>query len=280
MAHDDYLIYTYLYNDVIETAAAYSRMYTRNVGIEKVIFNDPATIVLWTDNTKTVVKAINEKFDPEKGLAMAIAKKYYGNEGNYFNHLKKWLKDIPTSATKTKKSRYKIGDKISIDLEGTFGTQTATAQKVNEDGSVIFLFDNILVNRPMNRRRFNQGGFYKSDLNFWIKNTLLPAFPKGIQICEISIPTYGQIFGHDKWYGEVFVSDHDEQWLLMKQQENRRAKHKNYYDGYWLQNAAKRDYLVATFALSDCDGNEFYDGASYYNGVRPCFTIEPPHGDK
>lgn len=59
--------------------------------IEKVIFNDPATIVFWKDGTKTVVKASNEKFDPEKGLAMAIAKKALGNEGNYFNEIKKWL---------------------------------------------------------------------------------------------------------------------------------------------------------------------------------------------
>jgi hypothetical protein len=60
--------------------------------IEKVIFNAPATIVFWADNTKTVVKAENEAFDPEKGLAMAISKKALGNKGNYFNTFTKWLK--------------------------------------------------------------------------------------------------------------------------------------------------------------------------------------------
>lgn len=71
--------------------------------IEKVIFNDPATIVFWKDGTKTVVKAGSkpidisndcwneDKFDPEKGLAMAIAKKALGNEGNYYNEFRKWL---------------------------------------------------------------------------------------------------------------------------------------------------------------------------------------------
>lgn len=59
--------------------------------INKVIFNPPATIVLWGDGTKTVVKTQNgEKFDPEKGLAMAIAKKAYGNKGSYFDKIKKW----------------------------------------------------------------------------------------------------------------------------------------------------------------------------------------------
>ena len=60
--------------------------------IKNVIFNDPATIVFWSDGTKTVVKTQNnEKFDPEKGLAMAIAKKALGNKGNYFNEIKKWV---------------------------------------------------------------------------------------------------------------------------------------------------------------------------------------------
>lgn len=59
--------------------------------IKNVIFNDPATIVFWSDNTKTVVKAQDEPFDPEKGLAMAICKKALGNEGNYCNEIKKWL---------------------------------------------------------------------------------------------------------------------------------------------------------------------------------------------
>ena len=59
--------------------------------IKNVIFNDPATIVFWSDNTKTVVKAQDEPFDPEKGLAMAISKRALGNEGNYYNEIKKWL---------------------------------------------------------------------------------------------------------------------------------------------------------------------------------------------
>lgn len=60
--------------------------------IKNVIFNDPATIVFWEDGTKTVVKCQDgDEFDPEKGLAMAIVKKAYGNKGNYCNKMKKWL---------------------------------------------------------------------------------------------------------------------------------------------------------------------------------------------
>lgn len=75
----------------------------RAPNIKKVIFNPPCTIVLWADNTKTVVKAENEDYDPEKGLAMAISKKALGNKGNYFNEFKKWTEkyeepsDYPTT---------------------------------------------------------------------------------------------------------------------------------------------------------------------------------------
>lgn len=47
-------------------------------GVEptKVIFNGPATIVFWSDKTKTIVKrADNELDDPEKALAMCLLKK-------------------------------------------------------------------------------------------------------------------------------------------------------------------------------------------------------------
>lgn len=69
-----------------------------NKGVRKgdivdVKFSDPATIVFWRDGTKTVVKAVNEPFDKEKGLAMAIAKKTLGNHGNYYNEFSKWLKE-------------------------------------------------------------------------------------------------------------------------------------------------------------------------------------------
>lgn len=63
--------------------------------IKKVIFNNPATIVFWSDGEKTVVKcAGDEAFDEEKGLAMAISKRVLGNHGNYYNEFKKWLPEI------------------------------------------------------------------------------------------------------------------------------------------------------------------------------------------
>lgn len=58
--------------------------------IDRVIFNNPATVVYWKDGTKTVVKANNEAFDKEKGLAMAIVKKALGNKSSYFEIFKEY----------------------------------------------------------------------------------------------------------------------------------------------------------------------------------------------
>lgn len=73
---------------------AYNSMWKRTK-IKNVIFNDPATIVFWSDGTKTVVKCGgNDTYDPEKGLAMAVAKKYLGtnkSHSNYMDEFKKWL---------------------------------------------------------------------------------------------------------------------------------------------------------------------------------------------
>lgn len=72
----------------------YNAMFKR-AKIKNVIFNDPATIVFWSDGTKTVVKCgENDIYDPEKGLAMAVAKKFLGtnkSHSNYMDVFKKWL---------------------------------------------------------------------------------------------------------------------------------------------------------------------------------------------
>lgn len=62
--------------------------------IKDVIFNDPATIVFWSDGTKTIVKCqkdTGDVYSKETGLAMAIAKKAYGNRSNFNDILNRWL---------------------------------------------------------------------------------------------------------------------------------------------------------------------------------------------
>ena len=71
------------------TVSPYQKAMSR---IKNVIFNDPATIVFWSDGTKTVVKCgKDDTFDPEKGLAMAISKCFFDNAGYFNDVFKKWI---------------------------------------------------------------------------------------------------------------------------------------------------------------------------------------------
>lgn len=58
-----------------------------------VIFHDPATIVYWSDGTKTVVKCQHgDVFNPEVGLTTAMLKRYMGNDNTFKRVINKWLK--------------------------------------------------------------------------------------------------------------------------------------------------------------------------------------------
>lgn len=107
--------------------------------IKKVIFNVPATIVFWMDGTKTVVLAQKgDKFDPEKGLAMAIAKHALGDKGNYYNVFRKHL-------PKSKVLKSTAGRKKT-------GKNTAETQKTNKKSAGRLIVDKDgnmkLVNKP------------------------------------------------------------------------------------------------------------------------------------
>lgn len=166
-----------------------------------------------------------------------------------------------------------VGDKILIEL-AEFGDFTATAQKITEAG-ILFLFDECVAVRQMNEKGTNKGGYEKSSLCKWINGELLQAFPEELKsrISELTIPTYGQIFGHDEWYERAIEPDEDEQLPLMEIRKSRIADFKNEYEWYWLKNATKRDYSAACFARVDRDGFPAYTYASTSVGVRPVFLL-------
>lgn len=69
-----------------------SYTYANPFEINRVIFSNPATIVFWADGTKTVVKCQEgDEYSKETGLAMAIAKKVFGNKGNFNEVFKKFI---------------------------------------------------------------------------------------------------------------------------------------------------------------------------------------------
>ena len=108
----------------------------------------------------------------------------------------------------------------------------------------------------------------------WLKTKFQPELPPYIRnhLVELSIPTYGMIFGHDDWY-DNFEPDSDEQLPLMKSRKYRIADFKGESAWYWLQNATKQSVSSASFASVDNYGYAVYGYAGNVVGVRPYFVI-------
>lgn len=59
-------------------------------GVDKVVYNDPATVVIWSDGTKTVVKCHEgDVYDEREGFLLCCAKKLFGNARRYNDVLAK-----------------------------------------------------------------------------------------------------------------------------------------------------------------------------------------------
>lgn len=164
------------------------------------------------------------------------------------------------------------GDQISMKLHG-FGRFTATAQKVTDKG-VLFLFDEVIARHPMNESNTNKGGFNGSDMKRWLNEVVLQAFPEKLRnkVTEITLPTYGEIFGHDDFY-ENFEPDTDEQFELMKRRGNRVCDFEDDWCWWWLRNATKESVSSAYFAYVNGIGNANAYDASTSGGVRPEFWL-------
>lgn len=202
-------------------------------------------------------------------------------------------------AIKIETNKILVGDQITVKLEG-IGIFTATAQK-SYGSLALFLFDDLIDVRPMNEKitksenEFEEPDMEKSDMEKWLEGVILPAFPKNFEkIIYIGLPSYGEIFGHDKMYRLNFEPDGEVQLELMKQKENRACC----YDGkecdfWWLRNKYRPPQLginkyhnkifSSSFICTDNSGYVCVDkNGDHVNvfpsthplGVRPEFWIE------
>lgn len=61
---------------------------------KKIIYSGPATIVLWADGTKTVVKCSkHDSQNAETGFLWALAEKVYGSKSQVDKVMGRWLRD-------------------------------------------------------------------------------------------------------------------------------------------------------------------------------------------
>lgn len=117
---------------------------TNTAAIKSVIFAPPATIVYWSDGSKTVVKCSEKDvFDPEKGLAMAIAKRCGGNKGSYYKEIQSWVeksgKKYPGKPTAGKAVDLDVLKKYSSEANKDFEKFLSAAKSNNQSGVLLHL---------------------------------------------------------------------------------------------------------------------------------------------
>lgn len=128
--------------------------------IKKVIFNDPYTIVIWSDTTKTIVKAENEPFDPEKGLAMAISKYFFENQGYYYDVFKKWLPKKKDFVSKL----VHVDDELEDKLADAGMTKNGNFISVKE----YCMRHNVLKNKVYGMIKREEIEAYKTEKGIWM----------------------------------------------------------------------------------------------------------------
>ena len=123
------------------------------VDIKKVIFNDPATIVIWADGTKTVVKCKEgETYSKWAGLALCYAKRINGEK--FHAEFKRWCGEDEEAQEET---GYSCGSAYSIaDSFAEIGKNARTcldtlAKAFNGDNSIDYR-DVIFKNRDDAKR--------------------------------------------------------------------------------------------------------------------------------
>ena len=169
--------------------------------------------------------------------------------------------------------KIQLGDQLQLNLRG-IGLFTATAHSIETIG-VRFMFDDDILSCGMNKYPTNIGGYEKSRLFDWINNELKNAFPDELKsrIIDISLPSYGQIFGHDGYYKDTFEPDNDVQFQLMSIRRNRIGIKQQPTDWYWIKNATKKEISNAKFAIGSGYGGVSFGVANGQNGVRPTFLL-------
>lgn len=90
----DYNIY-YTTDNGIDHSISFSDNDVKSIKdcVKKVYFNQPYTIVIWKDGTKTIVKCSNGcKYDKYTGLTTCFLKKFMGDCG--FSKFKKFVNNL------------------------------------------------------------------------------------------------------------------------------------------------------------------------------------------
>lgn len=168
--------------------------------IKQVIFNNNATIVVWFDDVKTVVKCQKgDTFDKEKGLAMAICKRLYGNESNFNNLIKKYVNDDKNVQTKKKPK------------EGTFAERKAERMAQAEANKTAKGKSKSGKKKALDKARKNVKDTsnvvitdaYANHVRVKMAKRGIKNYSELAKVCGVSQTTFSRCFGNSKHKSKV-----------------------------------------------------------------------------
>ena len=89
----------------------------KHLSIVRVIYNNPATIVFWSDGAKTVVKCFApDKYDGRTGVLLCCAKRLLGHDKDWYDQLqnKKYLVQVNKNKEPQTNKKESVGIKIFV----------------------------------------------------------------------------------------------------------------------------------------------------------------------
>ena len=123
--------FRYVIDSVPQEETNEELVFIKNVFIKKVLYNDPATIVFWSDGTKTVSKCVGgDVYNKETGLTICILKKLIGTK-HVNNLFEDWIPKCVDSNDKSAdknyyrslkgvRNRHKVLEKIGYNLNDEY----------------------------------------------------------------------------------------------------------------------------------------------------------------
>lgn len=115
---------------------------------KNIIYNNQTTVVIWTDDTKTIVRcAEGQEFDEYTGFVAALAKKIFGSTPK----VKKLIDEIKTvqqPKQKKQKPEPEVDDNIS---DTTSETETSETESVAQNSDIISELDDTLSGSTPNQ---------------------------------------------------------------------------------------------------------------------------------
>ena len=197
-----------------------------------------------------------------------------------------------------------VGDKLEFELKNGKKVFVEVAALNPYGDNVAFSFANVLQDAVMNPTDTNRGGFCQSKMADILEKEILPLLPDDLvriitprkitqklyvssssgrverifeRECKLWLPSYTEVFGRHERYSECDIGD-----VRFPLFATRRGRTKYTLDDdlsyWWLRSPVVGNSTNFWGVSSNGYGNS--NGASYVNGVCPCFIIGEQPGIK